>query len=744
MMMYLIIFLTCFQFPLISKSGKLSQLIGDAVAKQQEIDEDPSDNEDNVCCVRLDGIPGGISAFEHVVKFCYGAKVELSTRNVISLRCASEYLNMTDEYGERNLISITEAFIQRVVVPSWKNCAAALSSCTDELLPMAEKLSIISQCVTSMANKVYLDPYNTLNTCPTSSVAMRDNKAGPTNDMNVLLWNGISNTRRSEEMATVAMDWWFDDVATLSLPLFTSLIELMKEKGVMTDAIVSAVVYYARQHIPGLNRRQYGSSKQSLQRGHPSPRSTSASRPPCDIEQLSLLESIERLLPTGHGVVSTPFLFTLLRISFILNASRTCRSSLESRIGMQLEQASVDDLLIPNYSSSETLYDVDCIERLMQRFLKSISERGFGAEDGTHSIGVTDDQVLFIPQVATVEKENGNRDGILSPAYGGQNLSNAGDQASRSFRPSFLDLQRVASLLDDCLREIAADKNVHLSKFQTLAQCLPHNARTLEDDLYSAIDVFMKVHPSMSEEEKEVLCGVVDWKRMSSAAYSHAAQNDKLPVRVAIQALFAEQQQLRTAILQRLDEGNMRPLSTVTSDIVQQMSGTPIDVHVQHRSITPIPRNNQPCPIGYELRYLGRGATDVQGNETDGCMDEREDPAVASATTASSHRRQGADTAHVHRHKSMGIQTVRSGMVKLQRRIHKLELHKSTHLRYGTAQAKHSPGSVRLSSKLLLCRSMAEVPSHRHAMRNLRVQQTSNNAESKSLPESFSRPRAAH
>lgn len=58
----------------------------------------------------------------------------------------------------------------------------------------------------------------------------------------------------------------------------------------------------------------------------------------------------------------------------------------------------------------------------------------------------------------------------------------------------------------------------------------------------------VQAHPWLSDKEKEDLCGVIDYQKLSIHACTHASQNDRLPLRVVLQVLFFEQLQLRTAI----------------------------------------------------------------------------------------------------------------------------------------------------------------------------------------------------
>jgi hypothetical protein len=51
----------------------------------------------------------------------------------------------------------------------------------------------------------------------------------------------------------------------------------------------------------------------------------------------------------------------------------------------------------------------------------------------------------------------------------------------------------VAKLVDGYLQEIARDMNLPLSKFIALAEAIPDFSRLDHDDLYRAIDIYLKV-----------------------------------------------------------------------------------------------------------------------------------------------------------------------------------------------------------------------------------------------------------
>ncbi|KAJ4880004.1 BTB/POZ domain-containing protein [Raphanus sativus] len=55
-------------------------------------------------------------------------------------------------------------------------------------------------------------------------------------------------------------------------------------------------------------------------------------------------------------------------------------------------------------------------------------------------------------------------------------------------------------------------------------------------------------HPWLAEGERENLCRLLDCQKLSLEACTHAAQNERLPLRVIVQVLFFEQLQLRTSV----------------------------------------------------------------------------------------------------------------------------------------------------------------------------------------------------
>jgi hypothetical protein len=85
-----------------------------------------------------------------------------------------------------------------------------------------------------------------------------------------------------------------------------------------------------------------------------------------------IVETIVNLLPPEKNATLCSFLVGLLRTAIILDTTLECRLELERRVGMQLEQATLDDLLIPSFSNTgdHTLFDVDIVHRIIESYLQ--------------------------------------------------------------------------------------------------------------------------------------------------------------------------------------------------------------------------------------------------------------------------------------------------------------------------------------------------------------------------------------
>jgi hypothetical protein len=238
-------------------------------------------------------------------------------------------------------------------------------------------------------------------------------------------------------------------------------------------------------------------------------------------EQRMVVESLISIIPPQRDSVSCGFLLRLLRHAIMLKAAPALVTELEKRVGMQLEQAALPDLLIPSVGRADTAYDVDLVQRLVEHFL--VQEQ-------------TDQVSSSSPGRGEPEFYSSAASARMPPAGAASASSGLNAKA------------RVARLLDSYLSEVSRDRNLSLTKFQVLAESLPESARACDDGLYRAVDSYLKAHPALTEHERKRLCRVMDCQKLSFDACMHAAQNERLPLRVVVQVLFSEQVKISNAL----------------------------------------------------------------------------------------------------------------------------------------------------------------------------------------------------
>ncbi|XP_071726254.1 root phototropism protein 3-like [Rutidosis leptorrhynchoides] len=536
------------KYPLLSRSGKMNRIIYDS-------------RENDSSKVAMDEIPGGADAFELAAKFCYGIAVDLTAINISGLRCAAEYLEMTEDLEEGNLIFKTEAFLSYVVLSSWRDSIVVLKSC-EQLSPWSENLQIVRRCSESIAWKACANPKGIR--WQYTGKPMKKVSSPPS-------WNEMNkDSSSSPSRSPVPPDWWYEDVSILRIDHFVRVITAIKVKGMRYELVGAAITHYATKSIPGLIKdgnsnnsssdflNEQGTSINNNWKGGGGLHMIVSSGNNKDDhlhssitqmrDQRMIIESLISIIPPQKDSVSCSFLLRLLRMANLLKVAPALVTELEKRVGMQFEQATLADLLIPSYNKTETMYDVDLVQRLLEHFLIQ-EQMEIMSSPGHQSMS---------------EKHNMYEGGGMQ--RGTNNNSNA--------------KMRVARLVDSYLTEVSRDKNLSLTKFQVLAEALPESARSCDDGLYRAIDSYLKAHPTLSEHERKRLCRVMDCQKLSMDACMHAAQNERLPLRVVVQVLFSEQVKISNAIasnsVNNKDTGGDSHYQPMVQNRKTLLEGTPV------------------------------------------------------------------------------------------------------------------------------------------------------------------------
>ncbi|XP_059659897.1 root phototropism protein 2 [Cornus florida] len=288
-------------------------------------------------------------------------------------------------------------------------------------------------------------------------------------------------------------NWWTEELSIVDIAFFKRIVDAMKARGGKALTLASAIITYAERSLRDLVRDHSGSGTRTSDHGDSDVR----------LRQRELLQSIVALLPSERAAFPIHFLCCLLRSAIFLRSSNSCKNELEKRISAILEHVTVDDLLVVSFTyDGETLFDLESVRRIISGF---------------------------------VEKEK-------SVA-----VFNGGD-----FREGCSTaMQRVAKTVDAYLGEIATCVELSISKFNGIANLVPKGARKLDDDLYRAVDIYLKAHPNLDEIEREKACSVMDPLKLSYDARVHASQNKRLPVQIVLHALYYDQLKLRSGAEER-------------------------------------------------------------------------------------------------------------------------------------------------------------------------------------------------
>jgi hypothetical protein len=308
------------------------------------------------------------------------------------------------------------------------------------------------------------------------------------------------NELHSRRYYYVPEDWWVEDIVELKIDLYWRLMLAIKSTGKIFSVLIGEVLQlggrycgvknrfvlesyvghkinwedlsvligevlqlYASCWLPGMSKEK---SMAEIGKGNAKDHSNDKYAEITTKHRL-LLESIVSLLPPEKGSTSCRFLLKLLKAATILGVSPSSKTELARRVGLQLEEASVNDLLIPSLSyANETLYDVDLVQTILEHFMMQSQS----------------------PPTSPFQQRHKHEKRRTRSA---ENLDFV--ESRRSSSAAHSSKLKVAKLIDAYLAEIARDANLSISRFTSLAEAIPDFARPVHDDLYRAIDIYLKV-----------------------------------------------------------------------------------------------------------------------------------------------------------------------------------------------------------------------------------------------------------
>ncbi|XP_022952397.1 BTB/POZ domain-containing protein At5g48130-like [Cucurbita moschata] len=274
-------------------------------------------------------------------------------------------------------------------------------------------------------------------------------------------------------------DLWIKDLIGLPFEFFKRVVGSLRRQGMKEKYVNPIIVFYANKWILSEKTRQYwdGTDEKIVD--------DEAN------EKVSFILQglLDLLLPMGQRtsrVVPVGFYFALLSKSLEIGPKSNSLQKLLDQIASVLHFARVEDFLLP--------------------------------KAGTDSISSS-------IELATMEK-------ILESFVSSNMKMNHNPSGSNSI---------VAELWDEYLTYIAPDPKLGQRRFVELIDKVPASWRESHNHLYRAVNTFLQAQSQLSQEEKWAVCKYLNCQKLSQEVCIEAVQNELMPLRLIVQALFVQQ-----------------------------------------------------------------------------------------------------------------------------------------------------------------------------------------------------------
>lgn len=340
--------------------------------------------------------PGGAANFELITRFCYNkGKVEMNALNIFYLVSAAHFMEMNKSVdGAENLCEQTQKSLDKIKDWRWSELLMALKQFQNQHLG-AVSLVILDKLLNSLVARI------------ASSSDTSTSPSASSSDSSGFIMSCDTKSSESLKSNYFRAMWWFEDLVVLDARVIEMLVRLMVSRNFDSGVISRFLFYYQK------SRFAFASFDEKVQ----------------------IIERVAEMLGfLDVDCVSCKSLFEMLRVALKLKVSKCCRKKLVSAIGSLLDEATLDNLLIPASPSKCYLYNVD----LVVSFLKSFLGKGVD-------------------------------------------------------RVPLSRLENVASLIDLYLAEIAPDPCLKPSKFLAVIRAVPKSARASFNGVYHAVNLYFEV-----------------------------------------------------------------------------------------------------------------------------------------------------------------------------------------------------------------------------------------------------------
>ncbi|KAG8066692.1 hypothetical protein GUJ93_ZPchr0004g39524 [Zizania palustris] len=412
--------------------------------------------------IKLADFPGGAEGFELVARFCYNnGRIPLCPSNLPLLHCAAVFLEMTEEVCACNLLTQAEAFVDGLYYWTWADVLAAIRSC-EPFAAAADASGLLEKLISALFSKITVNPET-----PVAAAALgtsNRSSSSCSSSPDTVGFRRSSSTKTPESMKPCfAREWWFDDMTCLCPQTIEKVMRVLGCYGVENKNLILTrfLLHYLR----------------------------TATRSPALCKEGGLAgladTAVHGVALVGGTAFSCRGLFWVLRIVSAVGLSKECRHKLERLMGLMLDQATLDDLLVSGDDGG--VYDVNLVMRLVRVFVSSEEDADLPSQRMT----------------------------------------------------------KVGRLVDKYLGEISPDHGLRVSKFLAVAESLPDSARECYDGVYRALDIYLESHHTLTMEERTTLCRCLNYEKLTLEACKDLAKNRRIPPGIAVQALASQQSKLQ-------------------------------------------------------------------------------------------------------------------------------------------------------------------------------------------------------
>lgn len=274
-------------------------------------------------------------------------------------------------------------------------------------------------------------------------------------------------------------DLWIEDLIALPFEFFKRIIGSLRRQGMKEKYVSPIIVFYANKWVLSKKTHKFWESTSEKDGADDANHKVSV-----------ILQGILELLLMGEKasrVISVAFYFALLSRSISLSLSNDSRMKLQDHVASLLHLAQVDDFLLPESGceSIASTVELKTMERIIKVHVSSKAETGGCTPLDSSSV--------------------------------------------------------VAELWDNYLSRIASDPKLEPGRFIELIEVVPMANRGTHDHLYRAMNTFLLEHPHLSAEEKATVCKYLDCQKLSQETCIQAVQNEQMPLRLIVQALYVQQ-----------------------------------------------------------------------------------------------------------------------------------------------------------------------------------------------------------